>query len=324
MKRFSKIAFLILAGWAVPAVAAAQTAAATAPRVVSPVERERMLVEQVAAAQGGRLVASVEARTTTGRPYSAEAVTESLQVLGDGNRISKRSVTRVFRDNDGRTRREQVAADGTVQSVTISDPVGGANYVLNPATKIASQSNLLSLNAVTPSGYARGGGGGAGTGAGVGAGGGTGGGRGRGTVVAPTGTPPDQDARREVEAVAAQRARVAIVPSKDVSVPATKEDLGEQTIEGVRARGTRSVTVIPAGSSVGNLNEIKILSEQWFSPDLEVLVMTKHSDPRVGETIYKLINIVRAQPDPNLFTVPGDYTLRSGRGRGGRGGGERD
>jgi len=102
----------------------------------------------------------------------------------------------------------------------------------------------------------------------------------------------------------------------------TKEDLGEQSIEGVRAHGTRSVTVIPAGSSIGNLNEIKILSEQWFSPDLEVLVMTKHSDPRVGETIYKLTNIVRAQPDPNLFTVPGDYTLRSGGGRGGRGGGD--
>ncbi len=321
MKRFSKIALLVLAGWAVPAVAAAQTTGAAAPRVVSPVERERMLVEQVAVAQGGRLVASVEARTTPGRPYSAEAVTESLQVLGDGNRISKRTVTRVYRDNDGRTRREQVAADGTVQSITISDPVGGANYVLNPATKTASQSNILSLNlAVPPAGVpvARGGGGGAGTGAAVGAGGGAGGGRGRGTAVAPTGTPPDQDARREVE-VAAQRARGAIVPS-NVSGPATKEDLGEQTIEGVRAHGTRSVTVIPAGSSIGNLNEIKILSEQWFSPDLEVLVMTKHSDPRVGETIYKLTNIVRAQPDPNLFTVPGDYTLRPGRG--GRGGGD--
>ena len=68
-------------------------------------------------------------------------------------------------------------------------------------------------------------------------------------------------------------------------------------------------TVIPAGG-IGNLQEIRIVSEQWFSPDLEVLVLTKHSDPRVGETVYRLMNIVRAQPDPALFMVPGDYTIQ--------------
>ena len=320
MKRFSQIAFLVLAGWAVPAVSAAQTATAPTPsRVVSPVE-QRVLVEQAAAQGGGRLMGTVETRITPGRPYSAEAVTESLQVLGDGNRISRKSITRVYRDNDGRTRREQVAADGTVQSITINDPVGGTSYVLNPATKVASQSNLLALrvpSVVPPSGSSAGA-------------------RGRGgAVVAPTVVNPEQEVRmREIE-----KARTARVEMAETSQAAagqmkqvqeraasgggatTKEDLGEQNIEGVRAQGTRSVTVIPAGSSIGNLNEIKILSEQWFSPDLEVLVMTKHSDPRVGETIYKLTNIVRAQPDPNLFTVPGDYTLRALAGRGGRGGG---
>lgn len=38
--------------------------------------------------------------------------------------------------------------------------------------------------------------------------------------------------------------------------------------------------------------------------------MTKHSDPRVGEIIYRLASIVRAEPDPALFTVPGDYTVK--------------
>ena len=331
MKRVSKMAWLVLAGW--PAVTwaqppAEQAPAAQPPRVVSVTERDKVAIEQAAAQGGGRLMASVETRITSGRPYSAEAVTESLQVLGDGNRISKKSVTRVYRDNDGRTRREQVAADGTVQSITISDPVGGAGYVLNPATKTATQNNLLALrvpSVVTPSG--------SGTGTG---GGGTGGGRARGgTVVTPTATNPEQEARmREIEG--ARAARVEMAETSQAAAgqmrqvleraasgggTTTKEDLGEQNIEGVRALGTRNVTVIPAGSSIGNLNEIKIVSEQWFSPDLEVLVMTKHSDPRVGETIYKLTNIVRAQPDPNLFTVPGDYTVRSPAGRGGRGGG---
>jgi hypothetical protein len=89
----------------------------------------------------------------------------------------------------------------------------------------------------------------------------------------------------------------------------TREDLGQQTVEGVLAAGTRTTRVIPAGA-IGNLQPIKVISEEWMSPDLKVLVMTKHSDPRTGETIYRLSNIVRAEPDHALFTVPADYTLR--------------
>jgi hypothetical protein len=143
MNRFSKIALLVLAGWGMPSLVAAQTATipaqATPPSVTALVERQKYELEQmVAQARGGGrggVMASVEMRTTTGRPYSAEAVTESLQVLGDGNRITKKSVTRVYRDNDGRTRREQFDADGTPRTITISDPVGQVSYTLNPQTK---------------------------------------------------------------------------------------------------------------------------------------------------------------------------------------------
>ena len=66
-----------------------------------------------------------------------------------------------------------------------------------------------------------------------------------------------------------------------------KEDLGTQVIEGVVATGTRTTTTIAAGS-IGNEQPILIVSEQWFSADLKVLVMTKHSDPRSGETSLSL------------------------------------
>jgi hypothetical protein len=274
-------------------------------------------------------MASVETRTTTGRPYSADAVTESLQVLGDGNRISKKSVTRVYRDTDGRTRREQFDAEGTPRTITISDPVGQVSYTLNPQTKTGFQSAILAMKvpaAAPPSGYARGG---AGTGAGTGTGTGTstasggGGGRARGGA-AVSETPPETPERvrmkvEEARAGAVEQAATSITAAtqaKQVRELAasgggqtTRENLPEQVIEGVRATGTRSTTVIPAGA-IGNMNEIRIVSEQWFSPDLEVLVLTKHSDPRVGETIYRLTNIVRAQPDPNLFVVPADYTIK--------------
>ena len=88
-----------------------------------------------------------------------------------------------------------------------------------------------------------------------------------------------------------------------------REDLGQQSIEGVSATGTRTTSTIAAGA-IGNLQPIKVVSEQWFSPDLQLLVMTKHSDPRTGDTTYRLQGVVRAEPDRSLFTLPADYTLK--------------
>ena len=61
----------------------------------------------------------MEARLTPGKPYAAEAITESTQVLADGNRIVQKSTTRVYRDSEGRTRREQISDSGVVESVLI-------------------------------------------------------------------------------------------------------------------------------------------------------------------------------------------------------------
>jgi hypothetical protein len=90
---------------------------------------------------------------------------------------------------------------------------------------------------------------------------------------------------------------------------ATKEDLGQQVIEGVTARGTRTTTVIPAGA-IGNELPITVTSEEWLSPDLKVLVMTKHADPRSGETTYRLTGITRSEPDPSLFELPAGMTIK--------------
>jgi len=80
-------------------------------------------------------------------------------------------------------------------------------------------------------------------------------------------------------------------------------------IENVLATGVRRTTTIGKGV-LGNEQPIKIVSEQWYSPDLQVLVLTKHADPRVGETTYRLTNIVRAEPAHSLFELPPDYTLK--------------
>ena len=43
----------------------------------------------------------------TGAPYSAEAVTDVVQTLSDGNRIVRQNKAQISRDGHGRTRREQ-------------------------------------------------------------------------------------------------------------------------------------------------------------------------------------------------------------------------
>jgi hypothetical protein len=87
-----------------------------------------------------------------------------------------------------------------------------------------------------------------------------------------------------------------------------KESLGTRVIEGVSAEGTRSTLTIPAGE-IGNVAPIEIIDESWYSPELQVPIMTSHHDPRSGDTIYRLTNINRNEPARSLFEVPSDYRI---------------
>jgi hypothetical protein len=242
---------------------------------------------------------ALETRVTRGQPYSGDAITEFVQVLADGNRIVRRTSTRLYRDSDGRTRRETISEGSNsasdLNTIVITDPVAGVSLLLDPRTRTAQK--MPGMFARVSSGAA------AATG---------------GPLVEVIQIPPG--AKRRVETATV----VATPPDQHVRVfagapgvkyegpgpgPGTKEDLGQQVIEGVMAVGTRTTTTIPAGA-IGNEQPLTIVSEQWFSPELEVLVVTKHNDPRVGETSYKLTNLARGEPDRALFQVPADYTLK--------------
>jgi hypothetical protein len=104
-----------------------------------------------------------------------------------------------------------------------------------------------------------------------------------------------------------------------------EEQLGSRQVEGVKATGRRSTTTIPAGR-IGNDRPIQVVEEQWDSPELNMVVLSRFSDPRTGVVEYRLTNINRSEPRADLFQVPSDYTvidsglgLRTG-GAGGRGG----
>jgi hypothetical protein len=240
--------------------------------------------------QAGNARFVVETRVTRGAPYAAEAVSEFVQVLSDGNRIVRRTTTRLVRDSEGRTRRETIGAGGTVETVVITDPVSGNTVVLDPATRTARRGGFAMAAMAGARGRGSAG----------------------GTVTVMQGGAGTWTSATQAEVAVTELARTAASGARGRrgEAPPNSEPLGEQTIEGVKATGTRTTTVIAAGA-IGNEQPITVVSEQWFSPELQMLILTKHTDPRVGETIYRVSNIVRSEPDHSLFQVPSDYTFRT-------------
>lgn len=84
-----------------------------------------------------------------------------------------------------------------------------------------------------------------------------------------------------------------------------QEDLGMREIEGVPAHGMRQTQTVTDGN---NGKEITITDEYWYSQDLRVNLMIKHSDPRKEVTTMTVSQITRTEPDPTLFDVPEGYT----------------
>jgi hypothetical protein len=224
--------------------------------------------------------------TVTGAPYTAEIVTEVVQTLADGNRIERRTTSSVARDSEGRVRREQQLAaigplvpQGDSRIVTIMNPVDGTHYSLDPFRKIAMRSPMPMGKPVE-------------------------GGVARAQIVIGTGP-------------VAGTADVDTMVTRRQADQGRTESLGTSTIEGVQAEGTRTTVTIPAGT-IGNQAPIDMVSERWFSPELGVVVMSRRSDPRFGETTYRLQNIARGEPSPELFQIPSDYTVEALPAFGGR------
>lgn len=238
--------------------------------------------------------APIEVTPVKNAPFTAQAVTEFAQTLEDGNRIERRYLSSVARDSRGRTRREEeialigpffsAANAGAPRLVTIIDAEAGVTYTLDEDQRVAFRSSragdktFQELTKLTEALKAN---------AGTGKGGG-----GRGAAV---------------EIKRAERS----LDQPDAVEQTTTQDLGSRMIEGVRAQGTRTTTTIPTGA-IGNVRPIEIVSERWFSAELQMPVLITRRDPRNGETTYRLANILRGEQQDGLFTVPAGYEVRDG------------
>jgi hypothetical protein len=251
---------------------------------------------------------SFDGKLVKGAPYSAEVITENTQTLGDGNRIVNKSTASIYRDSEGRTRREQslraigpFANDGAPwQTIHISDPVAAVSYVLDPRAQVARKMPPMRFTFATSTKastfeY---------------------------KMPPPDWTPSGPETKGGIQVELRSNgamdkkmteAGVAMVQLDKHNRNERTESLGKQDIGGVEAEGTKTTVTIPAGE-IGNERPIEIVSERWYSPELQIVVMTKHSDPRIGENTYRLININRTEPERSLFEVPAGYRIEEGPG----------
>jgi hypothetical protein len=195
-------------------------------------------------------------------PYSAETLTENTQFLNNGARLTRRMTGMVYRDDEGRTRREMSASTAgpfatsgdTQHLIFINDPVAGVSSTIMPDSDTALTKPLPA---------------------------------------------PSNDEPPEME-VSSDGGRT--------------ESLGKEVIEGFEAEGTRTTILIPPGR-IGNDKAIEIVHERWYSPELHAILLSKHSDPRWGETVYRLLNINRGAPDSSLFSLPAHSTPKGKKTR---------
>jgi hypothetical protein len=218
-----------------------------------------------------------ESRVVKGAPYQADAVTEITQQLADGNKIVRKTTASVARDSDGRTRREGgLAALGPFPA---GDKAPRHVFIHDPVAGVAY---VLE---------------------------------------------PDEKIARKLPKPGELPPMPPMPPIPPPGPPGSNmffqkrvekhmakgepESLGTQTVEGVEAEGTRRRSTIPAGE-IGNEKPIEVVSERWYSKELQTVVSSRHSDPRLGETTYRLTHLQRTEPDHALFEVPADYTVKEG------------
>jgi hypothetical protein len=225
---------------------------------------------------------------TTGAAYSGEEISETVQTLADGTHITRKMPGRkVWRDELGRTRSERpLFAGSQIQDapvvIEIEDPVAGYKYTLDTDKHIAHRVALGGPPSPPPPGS-----------------------RQPSVQMGMTGSVPTLAGL----AMAAGAIRTGPQTTGSESLPQRQsERLGTRMIDGVLCEGYRTTTTYPVDSE-GNDRPIVVTSESWLSRELKLTLLAKRNDPRMGETTFRLANLSRDLPDPNLFAVPPDYTV---------------
>lgn len=292
-----------------------------------------------------------EEKTVIDSPYSAEAVSESRQVLADGNVIDHKETSRIYRDSAGRVRREtdrvgmlgigarvlgfaQAFGEGAQEAgavtlrgnaggpeVTVgTGPAAGGQYFFStqtgPGGKTLSATGSETISSMDGK---------------------------RITIDDPVAhiaflldparkiaykmlrPPPDlmrfQVMMRKHHALVEQPNMAGILEKQRTLAARKRQAEPEQPNVTSQSLGTRTFdgvmaygsrsTMVIPAGAIGNEKAINVVSDRWYSPKLQTSVMTRRDDPRFGVITYRLMNVKRGEPSEALFEVPPGYTIKS-------------
>ena len=248
-------------------------------------EKERFEKVEVGRAVGyvtpfGLMEEHLGEKPIKGAPFSAQVVIENTQTLANGVHISNKATGMLYRDSEGRTRREQ-PRDGSPEIVLINDPIAGVLYRLHMFDQTVVKIAYPSSERVEQE---------------------------RREVELKRGAEERTIAlRRKIEASGITEGQRA--EDRELGRERKVEALGTQMFEGVQASGTRVTLTIAAGRE-GNDRPYDIVSERWYSPDLQMVVMTRQSDPRSGDKTFKLANITLGEPARSLFEPAPNFRMK--------------
>jgi uncharacterized protein (TIGR02246 family) len=235
------------------------------------------------AGNGRKLVATFDgpprslAAVVTGAPYSAEQIKTHTQTLADGSHITETFPSRwMYRDSQGRRRMESWILAGPDGEPGIHI-VEIRDFVAGYEYTLDTE-NLVAHRMRIPSDAAY------------------------SNTANTAAIPVDPPLPSFGVIVGGNRRRTVTQP------------LGTQMIEGSLSDGRKVTTTIPVGLQ-GNDKALVSTAETWIAQDLKMVVLSRHSSPKDGETITKLIDISRSEPDKTLFQVPSAYRIVDEEGR---------
>jgi len=189
-----------------------------------------------------------------GVSFSATVLVESEQRLGDGSRLTMKTMNLIGRDSRGRTHGEsrQVMPESSK-----GEPALVKVVVFDPSSHVRTTYNFRTHTA---------------------------------------------------EKEMAEMPRVG--PS-EAGPQVTTEDLGDRVVEGFETRGTRRTFTIPADRT-GTGKPLAIVDEYWYSQDLQLNLMMRHSDPRTSVKTFTVTHIKREEPPVSFFELEGFKTIDAG------------
>jgi len=211
--------------------------------------------------------------------------------MPDGSVSTKTTRSLIYRDETGRTRRDWLAEPSSPNEVestavkrsVINDPSTGFTYALDHRANVAQRKGFVGIRPLT----------------------------------APARQNPttQRSLKDQILPMASSSGTDNSLRSGQGSASAsqTPQSLGGREIEGVLAEDTRFTFTLPAKAD--NEKPMEIVTERWYAPSIQAVVLVKRTDPRAGESVYRLTNIKRGVPSAALFTLPQNYRLIDEAGR---------